>query len=83
MNYHWSDILGNIGVLFILVTYLLLQIERIKSSSRFYSGVNAAGAGLILISLLFKFNFSAFIVEFFWLVISVIGFVRYRGKKSL
>jgi hypothetical protein len=38
-----------------------------------YSLVNAVGAVFILVSLYFKFNLSAVMVEFFWLVISLMG----------
>jgi len=44
-----------------------------------YSALNAAGAGLILISLYYAFNFPSFIVEFFWLLISLFGI----GKSLL
>lgn len=84
MNYDWTDLLGNIGVLLILVTYLLLQLERIDSRSLGYSVSNAMGALLILVSLYFKFNLSAFIVEFFWLLISIIGVIRgFRRPRKM
>lgn len=76
MNYQWFDFVGNIGVLLILVTYLLLQVEKLDNQTITYSLLNAVGASAILVSLYFKFNLSAFIIEFFWLIISVIGLVR-------
>ena len=84
MNYDWTDFVGNIGVFLILVTYLLLLLERIESRSVLYSAANAFGALLILASLYFKFNLSAFIVEFFWLLISITGLIRgYRRPKKM
>ena len=76
LNYDWTDFIGNVGVFLILATYLLLLLERIESRSILYSAANALGALLILVSLYFKFNLSAFIVEFFWLLISIVGLVR-------
>ena len=35
--------------------------------------MNAVGAILILFSLLYNFNFAAFLIEMFWLAISFIG----------
>jgi hypothetical protein len=70
------DILGTAGVAMIIITYVLLQTGRLQSTQLSYSLLNAAGAALILISLYYSFNLSAFIVEAFWLIISVYGIVR-------
>ena len=78
MSYAWFDFVGNVGVFLILLTYLLLQMEKIGSRSAAYSASNALGALLIMVSLCFKFNLSAFIVELFWLLISLAGLVRLR-----
>lgn len=82
MQYAWYDFVGTIGTALIIVTYTLLQTERIKSSSLIYSLLNAAGAAMIIVSLLFSFNFSAFMVEFFWLLISLFGIVKFFLQKS-
>ena len=76
VGYELHDLVGNVGVLFILTTYLLLQIERIEPTSPTFSGVNALGAGMVLFSLMFEFNLSAFIIESVWLMISVFGIAR-------
>ena len=73
MNLHFFDLIGFIGVLLIIVVYLLLQLDKLSSSSPKYSLLNAAGALLIIISLFFAFNLSAFIVEAFWFLISLVG----------
>lgn len=77
MTYSFLDLAGNTGVVLIIGTYLFLQLGKIKSSSIIYSLLNAIGAGLILISLIYEFNLSAFIVEVFWLIISLVGLIRY------
>lgn len=82
MSYEWYDLVGNIGVFVILVTYLLLQLNKIDSQTIKYSLLNAIGAGAILFSLTYKFNLSAFIVELFWLLISLIGVFRYFFQKK-
>lgn len=81
MNYAWYDILGTVGVAIIIVTYVLLQTEKIRSDTLIYSFLNALGASLILISLYFSFNFPAFIVEFFWLLISLFGIGKYLRRR--
>jgi hypothetical protein len=76
MDLHFFDVPGFIGVLLIVIAYLLLQLEKLPSSSPSYSVLNAAGALLIIVSLTFKFNLSAFIVEVFWLLISLFGLMK-------
>ena len=76
MNFHLFDLAGFIGVLLIVVAYLLLQLEKLPSSSPRYSLLNAGGALLIIVSLIFAFNLSAFIVEAFWFLISLLGLWR-------
>ena len=43
MTYSWYDLLGTIGVAVIVLTYVLLQAERIRSEQLSYSLLNAAG----------------------------------------
>ena len=76
MNFHLFDLAGFIGVVLIIVAYLLLQLEKLPSSSPRYSLLNAVGALLIIVSLIFAFNLSAFIVEVFWFLISLLGLWR-------
>ena len=76
VNLTWFDLTGFIGVLLIIIAYLLLQLDKLPSSSPSYSLLNAAGALLIIVSLIFQFNLSAFIVEVFWLLISLFGLTR-------
>ena len=77
MDYQWHDLLGNIGVVCILGAYLLLHIGKLAATDLTYSLVNGAGAALILVSLTYDFNMSAFIVEAAWLGISVFGVALY------
>lgn len=83
MNYQWHDLLGNIGVVLMVGMYLFLQMGRIESSSYKYSIFNAIGAFLVVISLMYEFNMSAFIVEGFWVLISLYGILRvWRLRRS-
>jgi hypothetical protein len=82
MSLAWYNILGTVGVATIVITYVLLQTERLRSDSLLYSLLNAAGAALILISLYFEFNFPSFVVEFFWLMISLFGIGKYWIRMS-
>ena len=82
MEYGWYDFIGSIGVGMIILTYVGLQTGKIKSEALIYSILNALGATLIIISLVYSFNLSAFIVEFFWVLISIYGIIKYFLKKA-
>jgi hypothetical protein len=83
MNYGLVDFVGLIGVGLIVVTYLLLQLEKLKSNDLAYSLMNAIGASLIVLSLLVNFNLSALLMEVFWVLISLLGVYRYFRFKTL
>jgi hypothetical protein len=76
MDYAWYDLLGNVGVVGIIWTYLAIQINVMDARGLWFSLVNGVAAVLILISLLYNFNLSSFIIEVFWIGISMIGIVR-------
>lgn len=82
MSYGLLDLIGNIGVVVLIVAYLLLQLNKLSSNGLAYSLLNAIGAGLIIISLLVNFNLSAFIIEVFWVLISLVGIYRYFRVKA-
>ncbi len=77
----WHDVVGTVGVVLVLAAYLLLQLERLRSDSVWFSFVNALGSGMILVSLTQAFNFSAFVIEVCWIVISVYGMAKYGLRK--
>lgn len=83
MNYGVMDLVGNIGVLMLMVTYLMLQLDKIKSADLSYSVLNAVGASLIVASLVVNFNLSAMLMEVFWVLISFIGIGRHFRLKTI
>ncbi len=76
MTYTIYDFIGNVGIVLILYAYWALQTDRLSSKSRSYNILNALGAAGILISLIFDFNLSAFLIEIAWLAISLYGLLR-------
>lgn len=81
MKYGLVDLLGLLGVGLIVFAYLLLQLDKLRSSALSFSLLNALGALLIMVSLLFSFNLSAFLMELFWFVISLFGAFRRMVSK--
>lgn len=83
MTLAWYDIVGTSGVMLIVASYFLLQIGRVEAGAPVYSWLNLVGAVMILVSLLFTFNFSSFVIEIFWILISLVGLVRsYLNKPA-
>ena len=67
------DILGTIGVGFIIVMYVMLQLGKISAERPAFSAFNALGAVFILVSLTYEFNLSAALMEGVWLLVSLYG----------
>ncbi len=84
MSYEWHDLVGNLGVVCILLSYLLLQLDKLDLKSLSYSLINAVGAVLIIVSLIYNFNLSSMVIELVWLSISLFAIARYfiQGKNA-
>ena len=82
MNYGPLDFVGNVGVIVLMITYLMLQLNKLRSDGLAYSVLNAVGAGMVVISLLYNFNLSALLIEVFWVLISLVGIFRYFRLKA-
>jgi hypothetical protein len=82
MKYGLLDFVGNVGVVLLMIAYLMLQLNKLRSDDLSYSVLNAAGASLIVLSLLVNFNLSALLMEVFWVLISFIGIYRYFRLKT-
>jgi len=76
MSMQWHDWLGLAGVAIVLLAYFLLQTGKLHGTGFIYQTMNAVGAATVVLSLLYNFNLSAFVVETAWVAISVYGMVR-------
>jgi hypothetical protein len=71
-----ADIGGLVGVAMMLAAYALSTVGRIRVDAWPALSLNLAGAGLVLVSLLFKFNLAAFVMESAWAVVALFGLIR-------
>ncbi len=79
------DLIGYAGVFMVLVAYTLLQARRMDGNGVLYPLINLIGAILILISLHYKPNMPAIVMEAAWAVVSVVGIffaIRAREKNK-
>lgn len=74
------QIIGTIGVIIGLSAYFLLQAEKLRSDQLLFPTLNLIGATLIAVSLLWHWNFAAFLLEAAWMSISIYGIVRLIRK---
>ncbi len=76
-----ADFVGLIGVVAYLSAYGLLQLGMLKIEDLRYVMLNGVGALAILYSLMFSFNLSSFITQVAWLIFTIVGYIRSRGKR--
>jgi len=77
------QIIGFIGMVFIVYAYFLLQLGTYDSKSLRFQYINLIGAVLLLISLFVHFNLGSFIIEVFWIIITLYGIYKnYTEKKK-
>jgi paired small multidrug resistance pump len=82
VNLRWPEAIGLLGVVLILLAYFLLQVGRLRGNALPYQLLNAVGALLLLVSLFYAFNLSAFLMESAWLFVSIYGIVRNRRRRT-
>ena len=71
-----ADGLGVIGSLCICSAYLAVSLGRIDAERLPYQLINITGAVLLLISLYFRPNPGAILIEVLWLAIASFGIAR-------
>ncbi len=82
MTLTFSDLVGFAGVACVVGTYFLSQIGKMDSRAPAYPAINVIGAVLIIFSLTRTFNAASFVIEIFWLVISLTGLVIALRRRS-
>ena len=76
------DLIGFSGVALLIITYALLQLDRINPKGFWYSFNNMVVAILVSISLYYTPNLASWVIEVFWFLISVYGIVMYFKRKK-
>jgi len=82
-EYTWSDVVGNVGVAILIITFYLNIAGKIDTRGFWYSFNNLTVAVLLGINLYYKPNISSIIIEIFWFVISVYGLWRWWDDKRI
>ena len=77
------DFIGLSGVALLIVTYALLQLDRIDPKGFWYSFNNLIVAILVTVSLIYTPNLASIVIEVFWFLISLYGVVMYYNRKRI
>jgi len=77
-----SDVIGLVGVALLIVTYAMLQLDKIDPKGFWYSFNNMVVAILVSISLIYTPNIASWTIEVFWFIISVYGIVMYYKRLN-
>ena len=75
------EIIGLSGVALLLVTYALLQADRIDPKGFWYSFNNLIVAILVTVSLIYTPNLASIVIEIFWFIISLYGLIMWNKRK--
>ncbi len=77
--FHW---IGFIGTTLVILAYFLLLSERCSIDSPRYHWLNLCGASLLLVSLCVHFNLGSFVIEIFWIGITLYGMLKSHKRKQ-
>ena len=77
------DLIGFSGVALLIVTYALLQLDKIDPKGFWYSFNNLLVAILVTVSLIYTPNLASIVIEVFWFLISLYGVVMFFKRKDL
>lgn len=75
------DVAGVIGSLIVIAAYFATQAGWFAASDPRFALANLIGAVLIMFSLAMDWNLAAFVMEVFWILISLFGLARYYTRR--
>jgi hypothetical protein len=79
--HYFGHFIGLAGMSSIVIAYYLLERGRLHRDNPKYYILNLVGAALLEVSLVINFNLGSFVIEIFWMAISIFGLLRLRKQK--
>ena len=74
--------IGLVGMICVVLAYLAVERDWLNNKDIQFYIINLIGAILLLLSLLINFNLGSFVIEIFWITISMMGIVNYYKTKD-
>jgi hypothetical protein len=75
------DVAGLIGSAIVIIAYFATQASWFSANDPRFAWANLIGAALIIMSLTMDWNLAAFVMEIFWILISIFGLVRHYAHR--
>jgi hypothetical protein len=75
------DLAGILGSFIVIIAYFATQAGWLGADDPRFAWANLFGAGLIIASLMVDWNLAAFVIEVFWILISLYGLARYYTRR--
>lgn len=76
-----ADGAGLLGAALILLAYALVQARRLDPHRAPALVMNLLGPGLVMVSLVQRFNLAAFLLEAAWALVALWGLVRLAAER--
>jgi hypothetical protein len=76
------EIAGWIGVFMVWIAYVLLTMEKMKSTSYIYQGLNLFGSLLIAQNAFFNRAYPSVVANLTWIAVAIYGFSRIVNNKG-
>jgi len=70
-----------IGMACVVFAYFAVERDWLDNKNIKFYVINLIGAILLLISLLINFNLGSFVIEIFWITISMMGIINHYKNK--
>jgi predicted membrane protein len=71
-----------VGMACVVFAYFSVERDWLDNKDVKFYLINLIGAILLLISLLINFNLGSFVIEIFWIIISIMGIMNHYKVKS-
>jgi hypothetical protein len=71
------EIIGWVGSVLVLLAYALNSYQKLKSDSLWFMGLNFTGAAFLIVYTVIKHAYASAFVNVVWIIIAVIGIIRY------
>ncbi|QQM14134.1 hypothetical protein pVco14_084 [Vibrio phage pVco-14] len=78
---YFGHFVGLVGMAMVVIAFYKTVDGKWDSQGEQFNVVNLCGAVLLLISLCINFNLGSFVIELFWIAISLKGLVQLRRNN--
>ena len=76
-----ADLVGVVGSLMICAAYFAVSNRWVDPEGLRYHLINVSGAGLLLVSLYYRPNPGAILIEALWVIIALLGILRALRRR--